>query len=117
MNTISEKERIEGYSAFFNLQDWWLSTFAREEREYIANRYQPMGLPHHILTKGKWETSKPATQFLNELNTWFKAKKDTLIADRIHAKIIELGIQQPIQKHGYYQGRHYTTYVRDVEYL
>ncbi|MCG2739400.1 MAG: hypothetical protein L6300_04085, partial [Syntrophaceae bacterium] len=93
----------------------WLSTFTDDEQAYIDTRF--MGMPHHSLTQGEWETSKPASQFLNELATWFRGSKDSSIAERIHAKVNDLGKEQPINKPGYYNGRHYTTYVSDVASL
>jgi hypothetical protein len=109
--------KVEGFIASYSLQDWWISTFTAEERLYIDNRYQPKGLPPHTLTKGKWDTSKPASQFLNELSTWFRTAKDSSIAQRIHNKVDELGRSQPNIGPGYYNGRHFTTYVSDVERL
>lgn len=110
--------KIQGLISFYNLQEWWFSTFNSEEREYIDNAYQPMGAPPHTLTQGA-ETNRehPAPEFLNGLNTWFRSSKDSSIAERIHKKLIELAKENPINKPGYYNGRHFTTYVRDFEIL
>jgi hypothetical protein len=70
------------------------------------------------LTQGKIsERKQPAPEFLNGLNTWFISKSDITIKERIHQKLIELAKENPIDKPGYYQGRHYTTFVRDFESL
>jgi hypothetical protein len=113
-----EMKKVEGLIEYFDLQEWWFSTFTEIEREYIDNRYQPMGMKPHKLTRGKViEYSLPAPEFLNALNTWFKSKEDSNIADRIHLKLIEISNDHPITKPGYYQGRHFTTWVRDFETL
>lgn len=109
---------VQGLIAFYSLQEWWLSTFTPEEREYIDKSYQPMGAPSHTLTQGTEKNrEQPAPEFLNGLNTWFRSSEDTSIRERIHNKLIELAKENPINKPGYYNGRHFTTYVRDFEIL
>lgn len=109
---------VEGLIAFYKLQEWWFSSFTSDEREYIDIRYQPMNAPPRTLTRGKiLERRQPAPEFLNGLNTWFRSKNDSAIAERIHQKLIELATEHPIVKQGYYNGRHFTTYVRDFEIL
>jgi hypothetical protein len=39
------------------------------------------------------------------------------IADRLYVKLQELGRDHPISGPGYYNGRHFTTFVREVEIL
>ena len=117
MNISNKKPEVKGFIAFFHLKDWWQSTFTGDEQAYIDTRYQVMGMPHYSLTQGEWNTSKPASQFLNELATWFRSSKDSSIAERIHAKVNDLGKEQPIIGPGYYKGRHFTTYVSDVASL
>jgi hypothetical protein len=115
---MDKQEKIEGLIAFYNLQEWWFSSFAIDEREYIDSCYQPMGALPHTLTQGTiLKRQQPAPEFLNVLNTWFRSSKDSTIAERIHRKLAELGKQFPIVKPGYYDGRHFTTYVRDFESL
>jgi len=111
------KKKVEGFVAHYGLQDWWFATFSEKERKYVDERYQPMGLPPHTLTQGKWTSSKPVTQFLNELSTWFRRSEDASIAELIHRKVDELGRESPIVEPGYYDGRHFTTYVSDVKNL
>lgn len=109
---------VKGLIAFYKLQEWWFSSFTPAEREYIDNRYQPMGAQSHTLTQGKiMERKQPAPEFLNELNTWFRSNNDSAIAERIHQKLIELAKEYPLVKPGYYDGRHFTTYVRNFETL
>jgi hypothetical protein len=110
--------KVDGLIAFYHLHEWWFSSFTNDEREYIDSRYQPMGAPPHTLTQGNIiERRQPAPEFLNGLTTWFRDKKDLSIAERIHLKLKELGKEQPIFMVGYFNGRHSTTYVRDVEDL
>jgi hypothetical protein len=111
---MSKQEKVEGLIAYYKLQDWWFSSFTNDEREYIDSRCQSL----HSLTKGTvLERQQPAPEFLNGLNTWFRSNKDSTIAERIHRKLVELGKEFPIIKPGYYEGRHFTTYVRDFESL
>ncbi len=111
-------KKVEGFIAYYGLQDWWLSSFTDQEREYIDDSYQPMGMQPHSLTRGNIsEYGLPVTEFLNGLNTWFRRSKDLSISERIHRLIIEEGKKQPIVKAGYYNGRHFTTWVRDFENL
>jgi len=110
--------KVEGLIAYYKLQEWWFSSFTPGEREYIDDRYKPMGAPYHTLTQGKiLERNQPASEFLNELNTWFRSNNDTTIAERIHQKLIDLAKEHPIVKPGYVDGRHFTTYVKDIETL
>jgi len=117
MKYRSKQDRVDGYIAHLDLANWWFSTFTKDERGYIDKRYQPLGLPPLTLTQGKWSTSKPASQFLNEVATWFRSSQDAPIAERIHSKVDELGRTNPFTKPGYHNGRHFTTYVADVENL
>jgi hypothetical protein len=115
---MNKQEKVEGLIAFYNLQEWWFSSFTIDEREYIDSCYQPMGAPPHTLTQGTiLERGQPAPEFLNGLNTWFKSSKDSGIAERIYQKLTQLGKEFPTVKPGYYDGRHFTTYVRDFESL
>lgn len=69
--------KIDGYLKFFGLEDWWLSTFTREEREYIENVISP-GEKGSYLTKGHIDyvssskielISGLASRFINEVNS------------------------------------------------
>jgi hypothetical protein len=111
-------EKVGGIIAYFGLEEWWFSSFTEEERIYIDARFQPLGSPPHTLTKGQYVSiSSPAPEFLNALNSWFRRPHDSKIAELIHKKLIEKSLEQPIQKPGYYKGRHFTTWVRDIKIL
>jgi len=118
---ILKPAKIDGKIGYHELTDWWLSTFTVAEREYIDNCYQPVNAPTHTLTQGMQVKTEGETidtgMFLNGLATWFRSKSDVSIFRRIHEKIDELGRTQPIFGVGYVQGRHYVTFVDDVENL
>jgi hypothetical protein len=115
---MNNKENVEGLIAFYHLQDWWFSSFTKEERDFIDNKYQPMGGTPHALTKGKvLSGNQPAPEFLNGLNSWFRTKEYSSISDRIHLQLIKLANINPINNPGYYKGRHFTTYVLDIKKL
>jgi len=115
--TLPGSKNIAGFMAHYDLTGWWLTTFTEAERKFIDSRYQPSGLPAHTLTQGKWSSSKPASQFLNEVSTWFRSRREVSIAERIHRKVADLGLSEAIVKLGYHDGRHFTTYVTDVKSL
>jgi len=117
MKLFRRQERIGGFIGCYGLAEWWLSTFSPEERRRMVERYTPMGLPAGTLTCGNPSPSGPATQFLSGLETWFRSKGDADILRRLHEKIRELGQESPVTGPGYYQGRHYTTYVEDAKQL
>jgi hypothetical protein len=115
---MDKQGKVGGIIAFYGLQEWWFSSFSNDEREYIDSRYQPMGVSPHILTRGKiYDLQQPAPEFLNGLSTWFRNNNDSSIAERIHRKLTELGKEYPIVKPGYFDGRHYTTYISDIEVI
>ena len=113
----SKKPKIGGLIAYYRLTEWWLSTFTEEERKLIEERYKPMGASPHLPTQGQRNSSLPVAEFLNGLATWFRSRQDASIADRIFKKIEQLGREQPSIGPGYYNGRHFTTYVNEVESL
>lgn len=118
---ILKPAKVDGKIRYHELTNWWLATFTEAEREYIDNCYQPMNAPAHTLTQGtqvKREGEIIDTgMFLNGLATWFRNKSDVSIFRRIHEKIDDLGRTQPLFGAGYVQGRHYVTFVDDVENL
>jgi hypothetical protein len=62
-----KKPKVEGLIAYYDLTDWWLSSFTEDERTLIDERYQPMSMPPHTLTQGQRTSSLPTTEFLNAL--------------------------------------------------
>ncbi len=113
-----KSKKAEGLLAYYGLEEWWQTAFTDAEQRYIDHRFQPMGSECHSLTQGNMVSSSlTVTQFLSSLSTWFRRPEEKSIAERIHQKIDELARACPISKPGYYRGRHFTTYVFDVENL
>lgn len=117
MKLWGKQEKVGGLIACYDLTEWWFSTFTEEERKLIDERYQPLSAPTITLTQGKASSSQLVTDFLNVLATWFRSPQDASIAKRIHSKVDELGRINPVAGPGYYNGRHFTTYVTDVKAL
>ena len=108
----------KGYIGYFGLEDWWIYEFTEEERLYMDEKYDRDDWESHQLTQADISyVSIPVTTWLNGLLSFFRRKEDKSIAERIHKKIDELGEIQPIDKPGYYKGRHFTTWVDDVKEL
>ena len=109
MKLWNRQETTSGLIAYYGLSEWWISTFTEEERKLINDRW---GVAHGRQTSGQL-----ATDFLNILAGWFRSPEDASIAQRIHCKIDDLGRANPVTGPGYYNGRHFTTFVADVEAL
>jgi hypothetical protein len=106
-------KKVEGLIGFYKLSDWWLSTFAEQERQYIEKQYRPMGLPASSLTQGKVSSSQQVTDFLNIL----AMGKEETTAKKIRQKMDELARNSPLVGPGACRGRHYTTYVEEAKEL
>jgi hypothetical protein len=116
--SLSKSKKAEGLLAYYCLVEWWQTNFTDAEKQYIDDRFQPMGSAPHCLTQGKIASSSmPVTQFLSSLSSWFHSREDQSIVERLHKKMDELARVNPIFKPGYYDGRHFTTYVNDVKNL
>jgi hypothetical protein len=69
---LFRKRRVGGYIGYYGLSDWWLSTFSREEREYMASQYLGIGIDGSCLEEGDFSqrrSSKEITsaEFLGDL--------------------------------------------------
>lgn len=112
--------RVEGLLGYYELGEWWQTTFSQAERDVIEARYLPMGerSGSRPLTQGHVRSvSMPASEFLAILAGWFRKVDDASIAQRIRAKIDELSQTNPVSVPGYYRGRHYITFVEEVKAL
>ena len=86
------KKNVKGYIGYYDLEDWWNSTFTNEEKEYIINTYKPMGaslggeikILGEVLIKGNiGYTSHSKLLFLVFLSSWFSSNKSINIALKI----------------------------------
>jgi len=112
------KKEMGGLIGYYELSEWWLSTFTKKEQKYIIRRYKPIMSSGGKLVKGRISfIDMPVTQFLNELSTWFNKKDESLIKSKISEKIDAEAKAHPIKKPGFFNGRHFTTFVEEVKQL
>ena len=90
---FNKKFEIKGQIGYFELQDWWLLTFSKTERDRIEDIFKPLGGDPNSkpLTEGdiSW-TSQTATGLLGSLAGWFNNPRDRGIAKKIITKAIEI---------------------------
>ena len=73
---------------YYGLLGWWFETFTPIERQYIVERYQPMGGRKNSLIEGEITySSGSAENFLAGLLSWFRSPNDTEIFKRILSKL------------------------------
>lgn len=87
------KSETSGYLGLYKLNDWWVTEFTDSEREYIENKYKPMGSlqDEKPLTQGAIErSSASASNFLNGIESWFEDREHVSIALRMTNKAREL---------------------------
>lgn len=111
---MRRQSKIEGYIGYFGLGDWWLSEFTDAERDYIEEKYQPLGDNRpRPLTEGRVvETSQTAGGLLSGLASWFGSPKDRHIARRLLEKAETLPSLAVLDRHFVYQGL-IETYYKD----
>ncbi len=118
----NKSKKIEGDIGYFHLEEWWLSEFDESTREYIVEKYQPMGSPPRCLVEGKYEwTSSTPLSLLSGLGGWFLSPGDRHIARKIYAQALKLLTDSTdvLDRHFLYQGL-IETYYKDrdnPEYL
>lgn len=115
---MKQEREVKGEIAVYNLQDWWLSTFSEEERNFIVakyNRNEPG--PSRLTDINITFSSLHITQFLSTLASWFTKAEYSSIANRIRERMKEEAKRNPRNDSGCIRGRHYTTYVEDVKDL
>ena len=97
-NVFKGRQKIAGYIGYFELTDWWLSDFSRNEQKYIIETFRPFSFedeaaktkPGEILVKGKVSLTNSIINFLTNLASWFSKPKDRTIAYRILNKAEKL---------------------------
>lgn len=96
MFSFFNKTKIGGDIGYYNLQEWWLSTFTEEERNYIEKTFCQLGsnINEHSLTKGKISfSSQSCAGFLQCLSGWFNNKEHREIAKKIIKKAYKEAIK------------------------
>lgn len=70
------QDKPQGDIAGAGLTDWWLKAFTKEQRDYIASKYQPPGNPQQrCLIEGTPHRQDPGKLLLG-LSSWFRGPKD-----------------------------------------
>lgn len=90
-NLFKSQEKIGGEIAYYNLTDWWLKTFSKQEQDYIVKTFQPLGGSGIDLIKGEIQySSGSAVSLLSNLAGWFKNDKDREIGYKLLDKAEKL---------------------------
>lgn len=110
------KKQNEVANNCLDLEKWWIETFSREEREYMTDRFQPMG-GSKLIDYLRTNNDPEVWRFLGGLMSWFRDKDHRSIYDRIHLKVLDISQHYPLVGPGYLNGRALTTYWPDIERL
>lgn len=87
MGIFGPNKNVEGEIDYYKLNDWWLDNFDEHQREYIIERYQPMGASPRSLVEGKIDySSATLASFLTGLGSWFVGPNDRAIGRTILEK-------------------------------
>lgn len=90
-NLFKSQEKIGGEIAYYNLTDWWLKTFSKQEQDYIVKTFQPLGGSGIDLIKGEIQySSGSVVSLLSNLAGWFKNDKDREIGYKLLDKAEKL---------------------------
>lgn len=93
------QDKPQGDIAGASLTDWWLKTFTKEERDYIANKYRPMGISQkRCLIEGP-SHHQDAGKLLLGLSSWFRAPKDRPIERILLNEAIRRTTQGSFERH------------------
>ncbi len=97
------RSKVQGILGYFNLGEWWLSSFTEQERRYIEQKHQPMGgLGPHSLTRGSIQYGGAAAGFLVSLSTWFVGPGDRDLATRMLEKAEAVAGDSVLDRHFVY---------------
>lgn len=109
-------KKTSGKIGYFNLDDWWNSSFSPNERKYIEDLYASNFGEGVALTTGTMlDTTGSASQFLWGLSTWFRKKEDLSLAVRILLEAEKLA-DNVIDRHYVFQCAIQTYYrMRDLD--
>ena len=105
--TPSEK----GYMGYYSLLDWWENDFTQTEREYVLEKYNPMGGVSGLDSGTMIGSTASALNFLTGLQSWFTTLKDEVISEKILKKAESLLLEKTpiLDYHFLYQSliKHY----------
>lgn len=88
---LRQPDKIKGLISYFDLENWWLTTFTENEREYIIETFQPLGSTGDCLIKDEiTNASQTKIDFLTHLSSWFKKNTDHTIGFRLIKKADDL---------------------------
>lgn len=94
MVIFGQGEKVGGEIKYFGLEDWWFSTFTKEERQTVQKLFQPMGGAGCPLTDGKVTgTSATASQSLHVLASWPDLAQNRSLIMRFLDKAEELAVR------------------------
>ncbi len=79
--------KYHGDIGLHNLGEWFDVTFTEEEREMMAEKYQPFGVPPRSLVEGRGISGYDTTTFLGFLIGWFNSPVENSIWQRIREKL------------------------------
>lgn len=83
-NIFKSKEPVKGQIGYYGLEEWWLTAFTDTERDYIKEKFKPLGLSGDSLTSGEiGRTNQTAIHFLQALAGWFAKVSERVIARKI----------------------------------
>src|SRR5262249_4033464 len=121
----NKRSEIEGQIGFYDLVEWWLSTFTPTERIHIEERYKPfVSVRGHPATAGSRLTTGKvrsaggsAAYFLQDLAFSFNRRDDRPTPGRILSKAEELAANAPVLDRHFLYLKIIQTYYpdRDVE--
>jgi len=90
---FKKQKKIKGEIAYYRLEEWWLNTFSKNERNHIENVFHPLGTDSNNkpLTEGKiGHSSQNAAGLLSAVAGWFNKPNDRHIAKKIIEKANQL---------------------------
>lgn len=113
------RKRVGGLIAYYELDDWWLSTFTEDERRHIASTFKPLGAsPDDLIDSGEITfTTQSELSFLSNLAGWFPKRPDRSIARRVLIKAEQLAAEPDaaiLARHFFFQAK-IEHYYRDRE--
>jgi tetratricopeptide (TPR) repeat protein len=86
-----KQDIVGGYIGYYGLAEWWLSTFSKEERDYIIKTFKPMGSSGEVLIRGNiGYIDQSPSRLLCDIAGWFKQLEDRSIVFRFIKKAEEL---------------------------